>query len=386
MQRDAQSKALILLVDDTPENLQVLGNLLEGHYKTAIAESGLQALAFVKKRIPDLILLDLLMPIMDGFEVCAHLKADSETRGIPIIFLTAKTDPNDIVKGFEVGGVDYITKPFRSQELLARVHTHILLHTLQVSLETQVRERTTDLSAANRDLEELIHILCHELRTPLGGIGRLVDWLLHEYAQTFDAQGTMYAKLLKNRAQRLYGILDGVASYTSLTCRHSEYELVNMSALLDAIVTQLVSPAHIKITIQENLPDIWSHREFVALIFKELIKNALDFMDKPNGQIMITWREDGEFWHFRIADNGPGIESKYYDKIFRLFESFALEEDSTHLGIGLALTKKIVERLQGKIGLESQIGKGATFYVALPKQTPTTDTQKRALMMAAQRP
>jgi CheY-like chemotaxis protein len=127
-----QQKSLILAVDDKPQNLQFLGKLLSDNgYDVGMAQSGLQAINFVRKEAPDLILLDIMMPEMDGFEVCCQLKADFSTRHIPIIFLTAKNDTQDVVKGFELGGVDYVTKPFSSPELLARIQTHIEVRILR---------------------------------------------------------------------------------------------------------------------------------------------------------------------------------------------------------------------------------------------------------------
>lgn len=126
------NKSLVLAVDDKPQNLQFLGKLLSDNgYEVAMAQNGKQALNFVRKDEPDLILLDIMMPEMDGYEVCEHLKADFYTRHIPVIFLTAKTDAQDVVKGLEAGGVDYVTKPFSSAELLARIRTHIELKILR---------------------------------------------------------------------------------------------------------------------------------------------------------------------------------------------------------------------------------------------------------------
>ncbi|MCF6247456.1 MAG: response regulator [Desulfobacula sp.] len=127
-----EGKSLVLAVDDKPRNLQFLGKLLSDNgYEVGMAQSGRKALNFVKKNEPDLILLDIMMPDLDGYEVCKRLKADYSAQQIPIIFLTAKTEPKDIVKGFDVGGVDYVTKPFNSAELLARIHTHIEIKILR---------------------------------------------------------------------------------------------------------------------------------------------------------------------------------------------------------------------------------------------------------------
>jgi len=164
-------KSLILLVDDNPKNLQVLGNLLEGSYKTAVTESGVEALEFVKKKPPDLILLDILMPEMDGYEVCRRLQDDPATKEIPVIFLTAKTETEDIVRGFEIGAVDYITKPFNGTELLARVKTHLelkqskeqyktalkALELSQMKLETVFQNIPEGIITVNKEMRVIQH-------------------------------------------------------------------------------------------------------------------------------------------------------------------------------------------------------------------------------------
>ncbi len=172
-------KPLILLVDDNPKNLQVLGSLLEGTYKTAVAENGAEALEFVKKRFPDLILLDILMPEIDGFEVCERLKALPETRDIPIIFLSAKTETQDIVKGFEVGGVDYITKPFHAPELLVRVHTHIELRQKTLILQSIADRDGLTMIPNRRRFDEFLDLewrRCLREQTTLAFIMIDIDW------------------------------------------------------------------------------------------------------------------------------------------------------------------------------------------------------------------
>ena len=144
----------ILIVDDTPRNIQVLGTILKDQgYQLNVAQNGLQALEVVTKVTPDLILLDVMMPELDGFETCKRLKADAATKDIPVIFLTAKVETDDVVNGFELGAVDYVTKPFNPTELLARVDTHLTLHHLKQRLEQLVDERTEEVQRAHRQLQ-----------------------------------------------------------------------------------------------------------------------------------------------------------------------------------------------------------------------------------------
>jgi len=157
---EKREKDLVLIVDDVVKNIQVLGVILrDNNYDLVVAQDGEQALAVGMKTMPDLILLDVMMPVMDGFEACKRFKEDEKTRDIPIIFLTAKDDPDDIAKGFNLGAIDYVTKPFNSTELLSRVKTHLTLYKLQQHLEHLVEERTAQLSDAHKKLQHQVREL-----------------------------------------------------------------------------------------------------------------------------------------------------------------------------------------------------------------------------------
>jgi putative two-component system response regulator len=191
---DSPRNARILIVDDTLQNIQVLGTILKGkNYQINVARNGIEALDMVERARPDLILLDVMMPEMDGFETCRRLKKSPDTRDIPIVFLTAKTETDDVVKGLELGGVDYVFKPFTATELLVRVDTHVSLHQLRQDLEQRVRERTVELRLALEDVEA----------AHLDTITRLV--LAAEYKDedtaTHIRRMSHYAALLARRAQ-----------------------------------------------------------------------------------------------------------------------------------------------------------------------------------------
>jgi len=149
-------KSLILMVDDNPDNLQALGNLLEKHYKTAVALDGFETLAFVEQKIPDLILLDIMMPGMTGYEVCERLKGDPKTSDIPILFISAMAEIEDKVEAFSRGGVDYITKPFQSKEVLARVATHLSIRNMRLDLEKKNEQLHEEIRRRRQIEEELL--------------------------------------------------------------------------------------------------------------------------------------------------------------------------------------------------------------------------------------
>jgi len=207
----------ILIVDDVPKNIQVLGNILMAeNYQLSYSQNGKEALAAVKHNDFDLILLDIMMPVVDGYEVCRQLKSDSKTKDIPIIFLTAKVEKESIVKGLRLGAVDYVTKPFNSEELIARVRTHLSLkdkseqlQSMNQILEQKVAERTAQLKKANEKLStlekaksEFLTIISHELRTPLNGISGFTDILLDSLTSTEHEEFIRYLKISADRLVR----------------------------------------------------------------------------------------------------------------------------------------------------------------------------------------
>ena len=221
-------EANILAVDDTPENLRLLmGILVEQGYRVRPVPSGTRALATIQLEPPDLILLDIKMPDMSGYEVCEQLKADERTRDIPVIFLSALDKVEDKVKGFEVGGVDYITKPFQVEEVLARVETHLTLQRLQKALE----ENNAALEAKNKELKDLAHIISHDLKAPLRGINQLVHGLVQDYADAFDEQGQEMTELLCNRVKRMSNLIDGILEYSGVGHIGEKPEQIDLNTL-----------------------------------------------------------------------------------------------------------------------------------------------------------
>jgi len=249
-----QSARKILIVDDVARNIQILGNILSSHgFQIAYAQSGKHALSIAQKQNFDLVLLDIMMPEMDGYEVCLKLKSDKKTAEVPVIFLTAKADMESIVKGFETGGQDYITKPFNSAELLARVNTHILLREqksqlkeMNAHLERKVEERTVELKKANKLLEKLdntksdfLSIISHELRTPLNGVIGLTN-LLED--SLMDKGQKEYLNHLKEVSERLVRFSDMALLITSL--RIDKYQPDFLPVSVNHLVESGVSEFH----------------------------------------------------------------------------------------------------------------------------------------------
>jgi len=361
-----QSAHKILIVDDVARNIQILGNILSSHgFQIAYAQSGKHALGIAQKQNFDLVLLDIMMPEMDGYEVCLKLKSDKKTAEVPVIFLTAKADMESIVKGFETGGQDYITKPFNSAELLARVNTHILLREqknqlkeMNSVLEQKVEERTVELKKANKLLEKLdntksdfLSIISHELRTPLNGVIGLTS-LLED--SSMDKGQKEYLNHLKEVSERLVRFSDMALLITSL--RVDKYQPDFLPVSVNHLVESGVSEYHrmhqdsgleIKLNLNEGKPLIFADSDLIRQCCILLLENAEKYAshDLPV-EVGVVDNEDGVMIEFR--DYGPGFSDTALEHLFELFGA----GDILHTegsGLSLAAVKLISDMHSGEI-------------------------------------
>ncbi len=350
----------ILIVDDIPANIQILGNILSAqNFKIAYAQSGKQALSVIEHQNLDLILLDIMMPYMDGFEVCRILKNQQETAEIPVIFLTAKADMESIVKGFEAGGQDYITKPFNAAELLARVNTHILLHEqekklkeLNENLENKVLERTKELESAYKRLDHLekaktdfLSIISHELRTPLNGLTGLSTLL----SQTdLNDEQKEYIQYLKEVSDRLAKFSEVALLITSLQVQKYEADLIPTAVkyLVESVAETFgKSAANQNVNFKVQNVD----KDVMISAAPDLIKKSLEFLldnaknhVNTDGQIKLSVEANETSVEIQCFDNGPGFGQEALDHPFELFYN----GDFAHVqgtGLSLAAVKLIMD-------------------------------------------
>ncbi len=247
-------------------------------------------------------------------------------------------------------------------EIAERTKAEMSLEKLNRDLESVIQE----LSRSNSQLQDFVHISAHDLKTPVRGIGTLADWIISDYGDKLDNQGREQIRLLKNRAIRIDKLIDGMLQYSKIVRNRQKTRQVDLSAMLSDIIRGITSPDNIEIAV-DSLPNITGECEYIELVFKNLLANAVIFMDKTKGQIKVGCVEQGDFWKFYVSDNGPGIEQKYFEKIFRIFQTLPKNGEPKTTGIGLAIVKKIVEIYGGKIWVESQPGSGSTFYFTFPK-------------------
>ena len=238
---------------------------------------------------------------------------------------------------------------------------------LNTELEQRVAERTAELEMTNRELRHFIYAASHDLKTPLQGIGHLAYWLGEDYAEAYDDKGKELISMLLKRTKRLNLMLDGILEYSSVGRDKIRNVELPLSNLIHTLIQELEPPASLRIIIEDDLPVVTTCREYLGQVFQHLLKNAIIFMGNEEGEICVRCLDRQEYWQFSVSDTGPGIDPKYHEKVFQIFQTLQSRDEIESCGIGLALVKKIVEACGGKVWLESQLGEGSTFFFTLPK-------------------
>lgn len=358
-------RPLILLVDDTPRNLQVLGNILKKQaYHLAVATNGFEALERIKEVRPDLILLDIMMPDLSGFEVCEVLKKDETTRDIPVIFLTAKTETEDIVHGFELGAVDYITKPFNGVELLARVKTHLTL-----------KETRDALANALASKDRFFSIISHDLRSPFSTIVsflKLVDQRADQYSKEDILELTQELRAKADTTMTLLeNLLQWARAQTGGLC--FEPAAINAEVLFNTVIEVMHTAASMKnITLTQKLEPglaIFADPNMLATVLRNLLSNAIKFT-REGGRVEISGHHLEDEVEIIVSDNGVGMSEKIMEKIFRLDTKMTTDgtDNERGSGLGLILCQTFIHQHGGRIWAESEKGKGSRFIMRLPNQ------------------
>ena len=224
------------------------------------------------------------------------------------------------------------------------------------------------LAKTNQELNDFVYVASHDLKTPLRGIATLANWISTDFADKLDEEGKEKMELLMARVERMYSLIMGILRYSKIARIGEEKVILDLNELVTDVVDMVNPPENISVTIENQLPVIEYERTPITQIFENLIINAVKFMDKPEGWIKIACVEEGDVWKFSVADNGPGIEEKYFTKIFQLFQTLSPRDEIGGTGMGLSMVKKIVEMYGGEVWVESQLGRGSTFFFVLPKK------------------
>jgi signal transduction histidine kinase len=417
-------KGTILIVDDEPANLTVVADhLANAGFSVKVARTGERGLELARQFPPDLILLDVLLPGIDGFEACRRLKADGRTRAVPVIFMTIVTTVEEKIKGFDVGGVDYITKPFQRAEVLARVTTHLTLHRLQQELrelnlaleekvalrtkelttanqrlqqevserkqaeaevqrlnrelEQRVMDRTAQLKAANQELEAFAYSVSHDLRAPLRHIDGFLELLQKTCGTTLTDQGRHYMDNIYDATNKMGLMIDDLLTFSRMRRHDISFKPVELGPLVREVIGELapdVAGRKIEWCIGD-LPLVDGDATMLRMVMANLIANAIKFTrlrQKAQIEIGSQCGQNAETVIF-VRDNGVGFDMTYGDKLFGVFQRLHRADEFEGTGIGLASVHRIITRHRGRTWAEGEVDQGATFFFSLPSKPKKAD-------------
>ncbi len=390
------NKNTILIVDDNPTNLRLLADYLpEVDFEILAAEDGEAALELLQYTQPDIILLDVMMPVLDGFETCRRLKNKPETKDIPVIFMTALSQTTDKVKGFQVGAVDYITKPFQQEEVLIRLKTHLALRNMQKQLQqmneklletnialwdtnSALSQANTSLEASNQELDAFAHTVAHNLKNPLGIILGASEVLASDIIP--PEQSNWYLKNITQAAYKMNSIIESLlllAGVRKATIIPESLDMTKIVTDAQQSLANVIEEHQAQIDLPSDWPAAVGYAPWIEEVWVNYLSNAIKYGGRPPrlqlGATSLpnspqTGEDKGGWVQFWVQDNGPGLSPEEQAQLFMPFTRLTKLYVKGH-GLGLSIVQRIVEKLGGQVGLESEVGQGCKFSFTLPAQT-----------------
>lgn len=378
--KNPNHKGTVLVVDDTPLMLDILSkHLTKAKYEVLTAEDGKTALHTAEKAQPDVILLDIMMPEMNGYVTCQRLKENPLTKDIPVIFTTALTEIRDKLKAFEVGAVDYVTKPLDGREVIARVTTHLTIRNLQKKLQAEIIERekaeealrqyAAELQTRNEELDAFAHSVAHNLKNPLGALTGIADVIVSEYAMHIPDYLQTSLNAIARSGRKATNIVEELLVLASVHKRDVELIPLDMEEIVEEVQERLVDMIRDKqaeIILPASWPVALGHAPWIEEVWINYISNAIKYGGQPPCiELGATTQPDStiRFW---VKDNGRGLTAAEQEKLFTPFTRLSKTRAKGH-GLGLSIVRSIVEKLGGIVEVESQgiPGQGSTFSFVL---------------------
>jgi len=370
----------VFIVDDNKFNLQLLDDILtQQNYKVRTAETGEIALAEINAKLPDLILLDIVMPDMDGYEVCERLKSDPKTAPIPIIFISGNYELEDKIKAFEVGGIDYITKPFYNEEVLARVDTHIQLSDYKHHLEKRVDEEVKKNIQVNNlmmhqsrlaQMGEMISMITHQWRQPLSAISAtsMNMKIQMQLGENTEEASTKKLEKIESLVEYLSQTIEDFRGFFRMDKEKETKNIVHVVEKSLSIISSSLKNNNIEVVLDgSNESIITTYINELMQVILIILKNAEDALiereiEKP--KISISWKEENGFYVISFHDNAGGIDEETLPNIFNPYFSTKAHENGTGLGLYMA-TVIIDEHCKGEVDVKNE-DDGVTFTIKLP--------------------
>lgn len=353
----------ILVVDDNPANIGVLFECLEkAGFKTLVAQDGKDAIEMAENTKPDLILLDIIMPEMDGFTTCSRLKEIDSTNKIPVIFMTALTDTDNKVAGFDCGAVDYICKPFQQDEVIARINTHLT-----------IQEQKNELLRLNREKEKMISVIAHDLRSPFNGILGLLDLLSDSFHGLTDEEKLEYIRHVNTSAKNVYQLVEELLNWVvsgsgDLEFKPKDINLFNIVESQVLVARDSASSKNIDIIIDiDSKISIYADSNMISAVIRNIVSNSVKFT-RPNGSISIAAKASPGSVKIILKDTGIGMDKDVVDRISSGTKSFSSPgtDDEQGIGLGLIISREFISKNNGKLKIKSKPGRGSEFSIDIP--------------------
>lgn len=360
----------ILVVDDNKENLKVVSNFLKAEgYQIALSLNADDARSILNDNKIDLIMLDVMMPGTDGFTLCRQLKKDDRMKEIPVIFLTAKTETADLVEGFQSGGVDYITKPFQKEELIARVNNHVTL----ANAKNQILKQAEQIRRINRTKDRLYSVIAHDIKSPFANISMLISTLAEGYLDAGSEEYNEILQSINSSTQETYALLTNLLQWTRSQTGDLEIspEPITVEELVANTFRFLEPQAEkkeidLEHKLEENLV-MFADQNMMRSVLQNLVNNAIKFT-RTGGKITVEAAQTDGRVTIKVTDNGIGIPQANLKKLFVDEGQVTTRgtNDEKGSGLGLLLVKEFIQKNGGTISVESEEGAGTAFIISLP--------------------
>ena len=355
----------ILIVEDNPINMAVIKHVLQkAEYNIVEATDGLMGYEMAVQCVPDIILLDVIMPGIDGFEVCRLLKKYAITEDIPIIFMTGLSDTDSIVQAFELGAVDYVQKPFKTAEVMARINTHLTLRKLQKGLQQEIIEREKLIV----DLDAFAHTVAHDLKNPISNVLGYSEVLVKNYDRISPNQIKSTLGIVAQSASKMRDIIDSLLLLARIRLEDIRIESVKMGDIVGEVCQRLqplIQESEAKIILPEDWPTVRGYGPWLEEVWVNYLINGVKYGGVPPQLELGATRKNKNEMMFWVKDNGNGLTPDQQSKLFQPFVRLHDTQVSGH-GLGLSIVQRIINKLDGHVGVESRQGEGSTFYFTLP--------------------
>ncbi|MBF0547277.1 MAG: response regulator [Candidatus Riflebacteria bacterium] len=351
-------KSKILIIDDLPANIQVLAKLLGEDYEINFATSGTEGIEIASRELPDLILLDVMMPGMDGFETCTKIKKNPLLKGIPIIFVTALGEEINETHGLEAGAIDYIVKPINPVIVKAKIKNHLELEMIRLELKEK-----------NRELESFCAAVAHDLRAPLRSVAGIAKIVAEDCSEKLDKTNHEFLEKICLRCNRMEDLVSNLLRFSFISASELKRTKFNLSTMAEEICSNLKETSHQIPSEISILPEMEAvgDSELIRVVMTNLLNNAWKFTAKREKRVIhVSHTQKTGRKTFFVKDNGAGFEMKYAKNMFGVFQRLHSQQEFEGNGLGLFISHRIIQKHDGKIWAESEQNKGATFYFELP--------------------